>query len=444
MTSNKNSSTFQSNKGVPMNNNTMKHTMTAFIAMMVILFQWSSAQDSRIPGGELYDSIKASVRNGKMVFASADGNFRWWIDSRIQVDAAMYFENKNAMSNGAHFRRLTFALKSMLHRDWEAELDMDFAEQVDTKPQTELRDMWIKYTVPNQTLSFMVGHFKEPFGMERLNSSRVLMFLERSSLSNALPLGRRIGISTRYWNDLGQVTAALMGHEPSTRIDKGQRDEGYSTNLRVTAAPINTDGHNLHVGLAGSYKIPDATSELKPNTIEISARTESYVFNPKYLHTGDISDVDHYYRYGAELMYINGPLYAQTEVMGTTINRWYGKPSVNLGGGYVMAAYVLTGETRYYYVDEGEIGPIEAPKNPWGAVEVAARYTITDLNDGAAGVRGGKANQLMLGVNYYPNTSIKIQLNYSIVDLDQYATRKGNLFGDDDHSFIQMRFQASM
>jgi len=423
-------------------------TSRTFAMLLVLTLAASAtvtAQDSRIPGGSHYDSLKAAVRNGKMVFESAEGNFRWWFDSRLQIDAAMYFENKNAMSNGAHFRRLTFAIKSMLHRDWEVELDMDFAEQVDTKPQTELRDMWIKYTVPDENLSFQVGHFKEPFGLERLNSSRLLTFLERSSISNALPLGRRIGISARYWwEDLGQVTVALMGHEPSTRIDKGQRDEGYSTNLRASISPVNEPGHALHIGAAGSYKIPDATSDLKPNTIEISARTESYVFNPKYLHTGDISDVNYYLRYGGELLYVNGPFYAQTEVMGTSIERWYGKPSAMLGGGYVMAAYVLTGETRYYFSDEGEIGPIEAPKNPWGALEVAARYTVTDLNDGAAGIRGGQANQLMLGVNYYPNASIKFQLNYSIVDLDQYATRKGNLFGDDDHSFIQCRFQASM
>ncbi len=49
----------------------------------------------------------------------------------------------------------------------------------------------------------------------------------------------------------------------------------------------------------------------------------------------------------------------------------------------------------------------------------------------------------MLGVNYYPNINIKLQFNYSMVDLDQYATRKGTLKGDDDHSFIQMRIQAS-
>jgi len=115
-----------------------------------------------------------------------------------------------------------------------------------------------------------------------------------------------------------------------------------------------------------------------------------------------------------------------------------------LQGGYVTLTYTITGETRYYYVDEGEVGPIETPRNSWGAIELAARYSITDLNDFAAGINGGQSNQLMLGVNYYPNLNFKFQLNYSIVNLDDNANRKGNLIGNDDFSFVQFRFQASM
>jgi phosphate-selective porin OprO/OprP len=423
----------------------IKYTII-LVQAALMLFAASSVmgQDSKVPGGAQSVPLGAEVRNGKLVFESEDGNFRWWFDSRIQFDGAIYFENKNAMSNGFHFRRLTFAMKTILYRDWEAEVDIEFAEAVDTKSQTELRDAWIKYNVPNINLSFQVGNFKEPFGMERLNSSRLLTFLERSSISSALPMGRRVGISARYWSDWYQLTGAIMGHETGTRIDKGQRDETMSTNLRASVAPINEFGHNLHVGLAGSYKIPDVTSELRANTIEISARTESYVFNPKFLHTGDIPEVNYYNRYGTELMYINGPLYLQTEVMGTTVKRFKNLPTVNLRGGYLMAAFMLTGESRYYYVDEGEIGPIEKPKRSWGALEIAARYTVTNLNDLKAGVKGGRANQYMVGVNYYPNTNIKFQLNYSFVNLDQFATRKGNLIGDDDHSFVQIRFQASL
>jgi phosphate-selective porin len=50
----------------------------------------------------------------------------------------------------------------------------------------------------------------------------------------------------------------------------------------------------------------------------------------------------------------------------------------------------------------------------------------------------------MLGLNYYPNINIKIQLNYSKVALDQFATSKGRMTGGDKFSFLQMRFQASL
>jgi len=415
------------------------------ICMFSILgFNELIAQDAKVPGGDDKIPLGVEAKNGKLFFESENGDFQWWFDSRIQVDGAIYNENLNEMSNGIILRRATFALKAVLFRDWQAELDVDFGEAVSTKSQTDFRDMWIKYTFPKVNLSLQVGNFKEPFGMERLNSSRLLTFLERSAGSNAFPLGRRIGGSARYWTNFGQVTAAIMGHELGTRVDKGQKDEGYSTNLRTSIAPINNYGNNLHIGLAGSYKIPDVTSELRLNTIEISARTETYVSNPKLLHTGDISDVNYYNRYGAELMYINGPFYFQSEFMGTSIYRWYSNPTVNLQGGYAMAAWMITGETRYYYVDEGEVGPIEKPINSWGALELAARYSITNLNDMDTDIHGGQSNQLMLGINYYPNSNIKLMFNYSYVNLDQYATRKGNLYGNDDHSFIQMRVQASL
>ncbi|MFH0733225.1 MAG: porin [bacterium] len=419
----------------------MKNTF-CINAVLMLLFACvvtTTAQDSRIPGGDYSAPLGSEVRNGKLVFADKDGDFLWWFDSRIQIDGAMYFENKNPLSNGTTFRRLTFAVKTILWKDWQAEVDLDFAEAL-----LDLRDMYIKYTVPDVNLSFQVGNFKEPFGMERLNSSRLLTFLERSAMSNAFPLGRRIGFAVRYWEDFGQVTVGIFGHEAGTRIDKGTRDEGFSTNVRISAAPINKMGQNLHIGFAGSYKVPDAVADLNPNTIEIKARTETYVFDPKLLHSGDIKDVNYFLRYGTELMGIYGPFYFQSEFQGMNIKRWYDKSDVNFAGGYVTAACVLTGETRYYYVDEGEIGCIEKPKSKWGALELAARYSVLNLNDKEAGIMGGQSNQLMLGLNYYPNSSIKLQVNYSMVNLDDNATSKGKFIGNDDFSFMQFRIQASL
>ena len=53
------------------------------------------------------------------------------------------------------YKRQTFALKALLWKDWQAEVDIDFAEAVSTNSQVELRDMWVKYTFPKFNLSLL-------------------------------------------------------------------------------------------------------------------------------------------------------------------------------------------------------------------------------------------------------------------------------------------------
>ncbi|MCG3157825.1 MAG: Porin P [bacterium] len=383
--------------------------------------------------------LGTEARSGKLFFESEDGQFQWWLDSRIQADGALYFENKNRLSNGTIMRRATLALKAVLWKNWQAEIDLDFGDAV-----LDARDIWMRYNFPNRGLALQVGNFKEPFGLERLTSSRLLTFMERASATNAFALGRRMGFAARYWTDHGQLTLGVFGHELGTKIDKGTQDEGYSVNGRLTVAPINKKGSTLHLGFAAASKTPDAVSDLPANTIEINARTETYVFDPKPLHTGDIRDVNYYDRFGGELGGVKGPFYFQGEFIATKVHRWYGKPIAKFAGGYGTVSFMLTGESRVYYVDEGEFGPVDKPKRDWGALELAARFSKLDLNDEAAGIKGGQGDQLMLGLNWYPNMNFKIMLNYSRAMLDKFATSKGRMNGDDEFSFVQMRFQASL
>jgi phosphate-selective porin OprO/OprP len=415
-------------------------TIALVFAYLMIGTTMLRAQDARVPGeGAIRVPLGIEARDGKMVFEAKDTSFQWWFDSRLQVDGAAYFENKNPMSNGTIMRKVTFAMKTIIWKNWQAEVDVDYGEAV-----LDLRDAFVQYNFPTVDLSLKVGNFKEPFGLDELISSRLLTFMERSSSSNAIALGRRVGFSANYWTNYGQATVGVFGHEVGTRIDKGTADEGFSTNLRITAAPLNEHGKNLHIGVAASYKTPDAATGAPLNSTEVKSRTETYVFDPKLLHTGTIADINYWNRVSGELMGVFGPFYFQAEYLGMKITRWYGKPAIKLGGEYALLSWMVTGETREYFVDEGESGPIEAPKHSWGALELAARYSICDLNDTNAGIKGGKSNILTLGVNYYPASTIKFMLNYAIVKLDNNATSNGKFIGGDDHSLLQIRVQASI
>ena len=46
------------------------------------------ASDAKVPGGDEKIALKSQARNGKMVFETEDGAYRWWFDSRIQMDGA--------------------------------------------------------------------------------------------------------------------------------------------------------------------------------------------------------------------------------------------------------------------------------------------------------------------------------------------------------------------
>ena len=100
-------------------------------------------------------------------------------------------------------------------------------------------------------------------------------------------------------------------------------------------------------------------------------------------------------------------------------------------GWYVQASYMLFGGTQAYDSNGAKYTRTTSGKN-WGDLELAARFQTMDLNDGVVeegkvvkGVMGGKANMYELGLNYYPCKNVKIMLNYSYTDQDQYANGKG-------------------
>ena len=81
-----------------------------------------------------------------------------------------------------------------------------------------------------------------------------------------------------------------------------------------------------------------------------------------------------------------------------------------------MASWVLTGESRPY--NAGAVANIK-PAHDYGAVELLARYSRLDLDDGS--ILGGRQHDLTLGANWYLTSHFKFQANYVKVD----ASRRG-------------------
>jgi phosphate-selective porin OprO/OprP len=117
-------------------------------------------------------------------------------------------------------------------------------------------------------------------------------------------------------------------------------------------------------------------------------------------------------------------------------------------GGYSYLSWLVTGEKRAWSITDGEFGQVMPKNKKTGAWELAARYSHLNLTDEDADVWGGEGNLYTFGVNWYANPNMKIQLSYTIADLDANANSDGdygfdtNAFDDHyddgyDHSFIQ-------
>jgi len=364
---------------------------------------------------------------GGIEVQSNDGAFSAEIGGRLMIDYAHYHEDKVPLGSGTELRRARLDLEGTMYADWGYELSVDFS---DTSQEVEVKDAYIAYNSLSD-YSVLIGHFKEPFSLEELTSSKYITFMERA-LPNVLAPGRNIGIGYATHWDKSSFAAGVFG-EAVDDGDKSEDDEGWALTARGTHAPWASKRKALHLGLAASRREPDDSGEVK-----FSERPESHVTDIKYVNTGKITDVDYYISLGAELAWVAGPLSLQGEYMQTTVSRKTASDDPVLSGWYVFASYFLTGESRRYKPESGKFSKIK-PSNKTGAWEVALRHSQLDLND--VDITGGEEHITTLGLNWYINSNIRAMLNYSQVKNDLNADDDGDVSGNDNPQVVQARMQ---
>ena len=190
----------------------------------------------------------------------------------------------------------------------------------------------------------------------------------------------------------------------------------------------------LHLGISGSIENPDSFTNGKGQDLQPSARVrarpEAGLSPVRLIDSGSLSNVDKTDRFGLEGIWIEGPFSVQSEYLSINVKRQGTLHDYTADGFYVFGSWVITGESRPYA--GGNVNNIK-PKGEWGAVEVLARYSTLDLNDGT--IQGGKEHDWTLGVNWYLTQHFKFQANYVRASSD-----KGNL--SVDPRIVEVRAQV--
>lgn len=364
--------------------------------------------------------------NGILNWSSNDGIFKTRLDVRMYLDYAHFLNNENDFRNGTMLRRGRFAVKSKLWEVWNAEYDMDIADN-----SVEVKDMWFSYNGFHNSI-IKAGHFKVPFSLNELTSSRLLTFMERG-YPNIFPPGRRSALGVTKWGNVWHFSTAVYGQELAEK-EQTRIDESIGFAGRFALSPRIGKNLLFHLGAGGVYQTPDNDSE----SIEYKIEPEAKMGDTEIL-VADISDVETIILYGLEgaMKYNNFCL--QGEYIQSNLARLDDLNDVTFSGFYTFLSWIITGEERPYYVNEGEFGQIIPKSKKLGAWELAVRYSHLDLTDEDAEIMGGMANNIVLGLNWYINPNMRIMVNYNIVDNSENADMGGALSGNDDFNVFQMR-----
>jgi phosphate-selective porin OprO/OprP len=372
---------------------------------------------------------------GLLLFETPDHQFKWWIDGRLNIDTAYYFNSDNTLANGTELRRARFAMNMQLWQNWASQFDIDFVDNA-----VDVKDAWVGYTGIHNTL-IRAGNFKAPFGLETLTSSRYISFMERSLIDNFSP-DRRMGIGASRWGNRWQASGGFFGPALEDTVDTIGQDQTHSLVGRVTVLPLASGDNILHVGIAAAQMDPNAPTSADlsdANRWRVRARPETHVNRGRFISTPQVKNVDHVDLYGAELAGTLGSLSVQAEYNRETLKRTDGSlPEPMYEGGYAYVSWFPTGDHRPYDRSAGEFGRV-VPKSHRGALELLARYSYMDLNDASAGIAGGLEKITTIGVNWYANANVRIMANYLFVNNDGNAKGDRNYSVNDDFNVFQMR-----
>ena len=332
--------------------------------------------------------------------------------------------------DGVEFRRARMFLEGEAFNVIDYKIAFDFADTDSTDDgdllqSTAFKDVYVTVNELPLLGHVRVGHFKEPFGLEQLTSTKYGTFIERSvNDDGAIVPGRRIGLMAFDHTDNQRLTWAIgafrseldNGGEPPRRFsDNG----GTSVTTRCSFLPWYdeaTEGRGLfHVGLAFSHR------DIDDGTYRFSAHPESHIA-PEVVDTADITGTQSVQLYGAEAALVYGPFSMQSEYFHANVIR-PGLVAPSFNGCYVYFSYLLSGENRNYDRATGSFRRVKPFENFFrvrtaegdvamgkGAWEIGYRYSYLDLNSG--GVYGGLVGNHTLGLNWYFNPYTRLMLNY--------------------------------
>lgn len=415
--------------------------------------------------------------NNGMTFESPNKDFWFHVGGRTQFDTVFMHPTDHTFNgvgglgpgDSMDFRRGRLRAEGTMYEviDWCVEYNYVGAVNLNPGPPPagapaneftvssvpSFTDLWWNFRRVPLLENVTVGNIKEPFGLERLESSRFLDFMERSYNQDAFyaPSNNGFAPGILTWNYAQNrrwtYAAGFFKNVQYVPFAFGVADGDYAADGRFTFLPYYDEASNgrylVHLGLGSSWRGNDHA--------QVHYRARGSLRNGPDGQTAVFADTGFFPSkdeglLAPEAAIVAGPWLFQAEYAATWSTNAFttkGAPqgTVFLDGYYVEALYFLTGEHRLYDYQKGLFGRVIPFENATfvrgangrrifmtGAWQLGIRYNEVNLNNKA--IQGGMLRDLTLGLNWFINPNMKIQWNVTLSHRDDPKNNAdGNFYG---------------
>ncbi|MDR1757333.1 MAG: hypothetical protein LBR65_10340 [Culturomica sp.] len=369
--------------------------------------------------------VQVSYGRAQAFVAGEGADFEWRVMGRALFDGGLFFGDKTDLGNGMTFADGRIGVVARFLQEWDGKIEFGYSAG-----RMSIRDVFVGYSRGNSRLQ--AGHFFEPFGIEGRVGTADYRLMNGASTAMLFGDKRKLGVAYLY---TARSYTAVAGFFGDTDTDNSRaEDEGYAVAGKLTYRPLFGDDRLIHLGLSGRFS-EHGKSERALYAYKGGVPTNVLSSTANQFLYAAVPDLVNQWKWGADLIWLWNGLYLQGEYNRVSVNRASSLKNYAAQGAYVQAGILLLGDRRYPY--SSAQGWVSNPGA--GNLELLLRYNVTDLNDDAAEIRGGKLQDVTLGANYFINRYVAVRLNYVHASVDE----NGFYGAEESFDYVQARLQLN-
>ena len=383
-----------------------------------------------------------------LVVQSSDSNFLAYLHGYMQIDGRFYPGDANSPDDTFLLRRVRPIFEGTVYHSFDYRLMLDFGSGNTVPGSSSANNALVDDAYVNlrlwQPCQIQVGKFKSPVGLERLESTADLMFIETGYATELTP-NYDVGVELHnglFNSPVSYAIGIFNGAADAGSDDQDVNENGKDVAGRLFTQPfLNSDVvglRKLGFGVGGSY------GDHRGSIPGYKTPGQQTFFS----FANGVNANGQQYRIDPQLFYYCGPfgVLGEYALSSQKVRAAGGRETrLNNDAWQVEASYFLTGEENTFkptsLIRVTPLKPFSIAEGGWGAFELAARAGQLSLANKAfptyaTATSAKEATSLGAGMNWYLNRNVKLSMDYEWTTFRAGSSAAGSVTSGNENFLV--------